>query len=365
MTEAAPAQPAGPLGDLVAVVQANCHIADARHATDLSLCNYLLQMREFYRWEQGVALGAPLSKADVGSWLHRREQLWGEVEQRAFAALPPGDIDPFDADATREPLAARGLVYGAGLAARGRPVFFLAQLQAQQPLPDTELQLQLCGRELARGLYAPPAALADRTVVLRRDALARWLWQLVEAHGLRRSEGAFHCVMSAYGWDAQDPSSFHAGLPAALDELGDMLVLHELGEHRAGLQLGPAWAGLRLSQLDRRTDLALQALRDLLADLDTTVPGLLARGADTALHFWWATFEGLRAQWCPLLKPAYAAWCAGDQGRALRDAARRGHRHFSDLAARVLALHAGRSPTDAAGAIAALLAGDGPVCDSP
>ena len=32
---------------LVDAVQTNCHIADARGAADLSLCIYLLQMREF------------------------------------------------------------------------------------------------------------------------------------------------------------------------------------------------------------------------------------------------------------------------------------------------------------------------------
>ena len=38
---------------LLEAVQTNCHIADARHAQDLSLCTFLLQIREFHRW--GVA----------------------------------------------------------------------------------------------------------------------------------------------------------------------------------------------------------------------------------------------------------------------------------------------------------------------
>ena len=39
------------MAELVAAVQTNCDIADARHARDVSLCTYLLGMREFYRWE--------------------------------------------------------------------------------------------------------------------------------------------------------------------------------------------------------------------------------------------------------------------------------------------------------------------------
>ena len=41
--------------EFVAGVQANCDLADARHARDLTLCTYLLQMREKIR----AACGAP------------------------------------------------------------------------------------------------------------------------------------------------------------------------------------------------------------------------------------------------------------------------------------------------------------------
>ena len=48
---------------LVQAVQTNCDIADARHARDVSLCTYLLGMREFYRWECGAAPDATASAA--------------------------------------------------------------------------------------------------------------------------------------------------------------------------------------------------------------------------------------------------------------------------------------------------------------
>ena len=61
---------------LVQAVQTNCHIADARHAQDLSLCTFLLQMREFHRWERGLPLNAPLAQAEVGAWIARRVVTW-------------------------------------------------------------------------------------------------------------------------------------------------------------------------------------------------------------------------------------------------------------------------------------------------
>lgn len=40
------------LNVLAGAVQYNCHISDARHGADYSLCIYLMKMREYYRWEQ-------------------------------------------------------------------------------------------------------------------------------------------------------------------------------------------------------------------------------------------------------------------------------------------------------------------------
>lgn len=344
---------AGPaVAALAAVVQANCHIADARHAADLSLCNYLLQMREFYRWERGLPFGAALPRDEVGAWLAAREQLWAEVEGDDFAPLPPCDADPFDADGAALHAGALGLVYGAGLAGRERPGFFLAERVDAYRLADDDLQVQVCGRELARGLFAPPAALIGRTIVLRRESLARWLWQLVESHGLKNADGAMKRVVQAFGLDRD----FQAGLPAALDVIGAMLLLHERGEHRIGQRLGPAWGELRLAQTDRRTALALAAVRDLLVDLEFTLPQLLDQGAHDALHFWFATFDGLRAQLAPDLKPAYAAWCQGDAGTALRAMARRGQAHFESLAWSLL------NQVDDPDAVRALLSSERAMC---
>ena len=72
-----------------------------------------------------------------------------------------------------------------------------------------------------------------------------------------------------------------------------MMVLHELGEHRAGLRLGPDWRAMRLTLDSRRADGHARAVRDLLADLEVTLPTLLDRGADATLHAWFANFDGL------------------------------------------------------------------------
>src|SRR5450759_5809520 len=86
-------------GRLVAAVQTNCNIADARHARDLTLCTYLLEMREFYRWECGKSFSEKLARAEVGNWIARREALWETLEDADFVPLPlkERDFEPFAA----------------------------------------------------------------------------------------------------------------------------------------------------------------------------------------------------------------------------------------------------------------------------
>ena len=346
---------------LTRAVQTNCHIADARHAADLTLCTYLLQMREFYRWEHGLPLGAPLARDAVGAWIAERERTWSDLADDDFIALPGptahGACDPFDLDAIAPQLAPLGLAYGAGLAGPERPGFFLAELLQTRRLAEG-VTVQVCGRERARGLFAPPAALLGDVIVLRRESLARWVWEKFEAFSLKRADGAFKAVVDHYGLD-QD---FNGALPQLLDEQGEMLLLHELGEYRAGRWLEPAWAALRSALPNHRTDLHVRAVRDLLADLEVTLPTLLDRDARASIHFWFATFDGVREVLFPALPAAYGAWRDGDGGRRMRGSIARGREHFTRLAEQLLELHANLGPA-AGTAIESVLTGPRAVLD--
>ena len=349
---------------LVRAVQANCSIADARHAADLSLCIYLLQMRELFRWEQGLAFGAEVDREGLGHWLACRESRWREIEDQAWVPLPIGqrEFDAHDVELVNAALAPLGLVYGAGLAGTDRPTCFLAALHESKHRDDG-LALLVCGREYARGLFAPPAALVGgRMIVLRRESLARWLWEKFEAFSLRRSAGPMKALADAYA--LHDTRAFVAALPRLVDDLCESLVLHEIGEHRAGRWLEPGWAAMRLALDQRCTDLRVRAVRDHIADLEVTLPTLVERDEGIALHFWFANYEGLRAQLFPTLGNAYAAWRSGDAGQALLNAARFGATHFRGLAAQILGLHE-RLGMQATPAIERLLAAPQAVCPAP
>jgi len=57
------------LNELQQYVQHNCHISDATHAGNYTLCIYLLKMREFYRWEHALGFDTRIDNDDIGSWL--------------------------------------------------------------------------------------------------------------------------------------------------------------------------------------------------------------------------------------------------------------------------------------------------------
>lgn len=352
------------LRGLIGAVQHNCHIADAHHAADLPLCIYLLQMRESYRWELGLPGGAPLPREALGAWLAEREALWATLEAQPLAALrcDGRDVDAFDVAAVNAWLRPHGLAYGAGLAGPRRPTFFVADL-LHSNLRDADgagVLLQVCGTEHARTVLAPPAALTgEHTIVLRQEALARWLWEKFEGWAVRRGDGAFAQLLRLHG--LTDAADFDAALPRLVDELGETLVLHELGEHRAGGWLGPGWGALRLALPSRRGDLHARAVRDHLADLAVTLPTLLGRADAASIHFWFANFEGVRAALFPSLALAYDAWRGGDSGRALRHAAAVGTEHFTRLARQALDLHARRT-TQSGAAIERLLTAPEAVC---
>ena len=316
---------------LVEAVQANCHVTDARHARSMTMCTYLLEMRELYRWEHGVAQTASLPRAEVGTWLAGREALWAAFEEYEYRRLPVagGDIDPFDVDAMNRALVPHDLVYGAGIGRFGKPQFFLGALEREEWRGG--VRILVARREFARDVAPAAAALREGTITVRLESLRRMLWEKVEGLSVKRTDGALRAALDAY--------DFAGAAEAALERMAaaeaETLILHELGESRAGRLVGPQWEAM-LSGATRRTELLARAVRDHLADCLVTLPALVERDADASIHLWFANLEGMRRELFPGLVDAYAAWRGGDRGRAILDAAQSGVAHWERACALLL-----------------------------
>lgn len=315
---------------LVGAVQTNCDIADARHARDVSLCTYLLGMREFYRWEHELPYGVAPPREDVGRWIAEREARWEMIADDDFVTLPVAgrEFDPFAAPEVNAALAGSGLVYGAGLGRFRKPHFFLGRLARDER--RGEARLLVCGCEYARDVSAIPAASQGATLIVRREALRQWLWEKAEGWNVKQQDGALKSALLAYGFDADPPAAIERMTEGEIETL----VLHEEGELAAGHLLGGAWSRMLDGFAGKRAELLARAVRDNLADCLVTLPGLLQRDNDDSLHFWFSTFDGLRRELFPRLVAAYVQ---GD-ARALADAAAAGRGHFAELGRRFLGM---------------------------
>ncbi len=320
---------------LRAAVQHNCHVADARHAGEDGLCVYLLKMREYYRWEQGHSFRELLPKAAIADWITRRERLWEALEDAPFEPLRiDGDeFDPFDTARINAAVGADGLVYSGGLGRRAKPHFFLARLERREE--HDGFTVFVSEREYARDLTAPPAMSLADSVFVRRESLRRMIWEKVEEWRWNRRENPMARALAGYDFD-------HAP-EQALEEMTEKelhsVILHECGEVRAGRALGPDWEAL-LGALPRsRAELMVRAVRDHLADCDSTLPALLEAAEGQSLHFYFAGFGGMRRELFPSLRSAYDEWLRSDDRAALAAAVERGRRHWYALAERMLELY--------------------------
>lgn len=332
--------PALELGGIVTAVQNNCHISDARYARDLTLCTFLLKMRELYRWEHDIPLGRDMPNAEVGDWMNAREHLWEDLAEYTFEPLPlpVGAVDPFDVAAANRQLLPHGLIYSGGYGRSSKPQFFLGQLLRREERQGHTVYVAGC--EYARDLDTPPGMLLDGAIIVRTEALRRWLWERYEEWRWNRRNPAMARALACYPFE-QDPE---AALAAMTECETESVILHEVGEAKVGDILGTAWEEMLSDLLQTRAEIMVRAVRDLYADCLSTLPELLRRRDAAALHFHFANFVGMRKKLFPELAAAYETWAESGAREALEQVAESGTRRWRQLAEELLESHARLGP---------------------
>ncbi len=301
------------------------------------MCTYLLKMREFYRWEKGLGMHAVLPKEALGDWLESREKLWESLQGRDYAGLHIDDeeYDPFDVRKVNRALEPHGLVYSAGLANGARANFFLGEL-LERETADKDFVLHLSGREYARCLSAPPAMSAEKNVFLRREALARYLWEKYETWGWNRPDNALGRAFECY--------DFSTDTEAALEKMTDAEMAaareHELGECQASNLLGPEWNEMLLDLSLSPAELMARAVKDHIADGLRTLPRLLEEQNPASLHFYLGNLTGMRRHLYPELYAAYDRWLTGDDLSPMLEVVKGSAERWLSLAREMMEVHA-------------------------
>ncbi len=321
-------------------VRHNCHITDARHAADYTLCVYLLKMRELYRWEKGYPFGKPMPTEDVAEWLTAREALWERIEAEPYRPIELGGerIEPFESEAVNTHLLEQGLVYSGGLGRRAAAHFFLGELERIETHGD--FRILVVGREHARDLTAPPAMAQGRTIYVRRESLKRMLWEKLQEWRWHEYENAMKTALAFYPFDED--------LDAALDQMtaAEMpnVIRHEIGEIEAGRRLGPQWEEMVLAFAPSRVEVMARAVRDHLADALVTLPALLREAHPPSLHFYMANLTAMRKELFPAFRRAYDSWVDKGDRAALQTLVERAADHWLETAEHMLKLWSEQGP---------------------
>lgn len=323
------------LQQLCQAVQKNCHISDARHGTDYGLCTYLMKMREYYRWEQGLDFQASLPKELVGDWLTSREALWNSLTEEEFDRLPLGEeeFDPFDVDSINAELEPLGLVYSAGYGAKNKPLFFLGHLERREA--PGEVTVWVSGRELARDLTAPAAMNQGERIFIRRESFRRLLWEKLEAWRWHRPDNALGRAFACYDFE-QD---LERSLDLMVEHELDAVLLHEQGEYQVGLEVGERWNVMLMDLALTPAELMARAIRDHWADCQVTLPELIRQANPASIHFYIGGLNGMRKKIFPGLQQAYEHWMQEGDWQQLETAAEQGRAHWCGLSHTLLDIH--------------------------
>ena len=322
-------------------IQHNCHISDARYAGNYSLCTFLLQMREYYRWEHAIPLSEQIAKDDVGPWLVAREEAWNELDEQDYTSLDCCEqyaIDPFDENSLNTALPEQGYIYSSGKGLFGKPHFFLGKLVDYRNIDGQDVYI--ASSEMARDLVAPPAMLREQKIFIRQESLRRFVWEKIEENRWRRlKDSPIIASAGCYDVDITEQAIKPTRLEALLDDMTanetEVVLQHELGEAAAGRLLGQAWdQGLNAIAGGRAEHLA-RAVRDHLADALTTLPWLLEHENHPGLHFYFGNFTGLRKLLFPELLGAYEHWQASGQLDQLQSCAQQAAPRWQDEAGRL------------------------------
>jgi hypothetical protein len=319
---------------LTAAVQRNCHISDARHAGNYTLCVYLLKMREFYRWEKTQAFSEELSTNAIGNWLTEREALWDTLEESDYAEIEAGGecFDPFDSSAINQKLLPQGLVYSGGIGQKSKPHFFLADMERHETLNGYEIIIS--GKEYARDLTSPPAMSQGSTIFIRRESFKRMIWERTEEWRWNQPQNAMAHAMACYDFDKDVESA----LSSMTDNELESAVLHEIGEIKAGEDLS-GWHEMLQDISFSQAEIMARAVRDHLADAISTLPALLNNQQEASIHFYFANLTNMRKHIMPSLLNAYQHWRENGSHVELIKLVSQSREHWKNIAQQMLALH--------------------------
>jgi hypothetical protein len=310
-------------------IKFNCDVSDAQFWGYYSVCGLLMRYRDLYRSEMGIKPWADISREKIGAWIEAKESKWPKLEEERFRNLTidGANYDLFDVSAINTKLTQQGLVYGAGYGMYLKPTFFLAELRALREISG--LTVYTSGRELVRDLFTAPGMLQGKNVFLRIEPLVILLLYKHSELSTRHAT-ILDDAFAQYGFPHRQilDLTFEQRIEDMALQYADVLLAHEIGETAESV---PEWKDiLALSSEDRKAELYLRAIKDLLADTSDHGPykWIIENRDRGALSLSIALTEGYRRHLFPEIKEAYALFTLSEDWTTVERARQIGYDKF-------------------------------------
>jgi hypothetical protein len=321
---------------LKADIKFNCDVSDAKFWGYFSICGLLMRYRDLYRSERDLKPWSNIDRADIASWIDRKETRWPELEQQDFRDLTVDGnaYRPFDVEEINRALGPRGLVYGAGYGMYLKPTFFLAELKST--VETAGLTVHTAGTEYVRDLFTAPAMLQGSSIFLRQEPLSVLLQYKFSGMNAKR-DPVLEDAFASYGFRHRQllDDTFGRRLEELTVRYMEIVLCHEIAEFRETV---PGWKDVLAAAGDRTNEHYLRAVKDLIAD--TSEFGPLRKIVETrdrgALGLTVAFREGFQRILFPEIKEAYAEFLRNGDWRVIEESRKSGYARFVSERERVM-----------------------------
>jgi hypothetical protein len=340
--------------DLIRDIKFNCDISDAQYWGYFSICGLLIRYRDLYRSEKGLGYSAEIGREDIGAWIQAKEAKWPELEEMPFRdlTLEGKRFDPFDPAGINHLLVPQGLVYGAGYGVYMKPTFFLARLVSIREVDG--LTVYTADTELVRDLFTAAGMLQGTSILLRLEPLTMLLMSRFSSLNSRRS-AALDDAFAQYAFpDRQiQDRTFEERLKGMALRYAEFILRHECAEAHEQV---PEWKNILGAAGDRKAELYVRAVKDLIAD--TSDHGPYRRMIETrdrgslSLHL--ALAEGFPKVLFPEMKAAHARFLQDGDWEPIERARLAGRERFLLRRSRIIEIFHTSTPGDLGRAIRAL-----------
>lgn len=329
------------IGLLIEGVRKNCNISDAKYWGFYSMCDFLLRLRELYKFQKGIEPWQKIDEKDISVWIEERQRLWADMEEVEFSPLGIGEKEYgyFDWSGINKELKGLGFLYGAGIGLSMKPVFFLGELESHEGVEGCDVYIS--GREYVRDLSIHPAMLQGKTIFVRRHITRLLLWEKFDELRAGR-KGSLSIAFSSYGVNADcpEPELIDSALEKVTDFELQAYIRHEIGEAFESERTDGFLINM-LTHTGGRVSSFISAVKDTLAD--TSDKGMLRFIINErnmgSLAFYISSLKGYRAKLSAVIESAFRRFIENKDWEIIDSARRHCYEKTIVLAQRLIDIY--------------------------